>query len=246
VDCDLARRLLPFARPGTADLEAADRAALDRHVANCSVCAASVAADLAFDAGLSRAMRAVPVPDAFHARLTTRLTATRWAFYRRFGGRLLLAGLALAVSWTLWTAWRRPTLDPTAVAMQTYELSGQGKSSDEAREAVRNWLRTVDGRLDAPDEFNYRLFTFGCLSDFQGLTGVPTLVFARGEANCRAYAVREGQFKDLAAFRESVEVGGCTVEARRYPSLPGWVFVVVTSGGPPDDFRRANRPLDPA
>jgi hypothetical protein len=246
MDCELARRLLPFARPGGPDLEAADRAALDRHVAGCSACAASAAADGAFDAGLARAMRAVPVPDALLARLNTRLTAARWVVYRRLAARLLLLLCAFGIAATLWTAWRRPTLDPTAVAMQAYELSGQGKGNDEAREAVTNWLHQIDPRLDAPDEFNYRLFAFACPSDFQGLSGVPTLVFSRGEALCRVYAVREGQFKDLAAFRDAVEVGGCTVEPRRYPSIRGWVFVVVTSGGPPDEFRRANRPADPA
>lgn len=246
MDCDLARRLLPFARPGSPDLETADREALHRHLVGCAACAATASAESATDAGLFAAMRAVPIPDALHVRLTTRLTAARFAFYRRVAVRVLLGGCAFALVLTLWSAWRRPTLDPTAAAMQAYELSGQGKSNDEAREAVTNWLQRIDGRLEAPDDFNYRLFVFPVRSELQGLTGVPTLVFARGEATLRAYAVREGQFKDLAGFREPVELGGCTVEARRYPKLPGWVFVVVTSGGVPDDFRRPNRPLDPA
>lgn len=244
MDCDLTRRLLPFMRD--ADLEAQDRVDLDRHLADCPACATAAARDLAFDTALARAMPAVPIPDAFHARLTARLTAARFAFYRRLAVRLLVVVCVLGIVCTMWTAWRRPTLDPTAVAMQAYELSGQGKGNDEAREAVAAWLRQVDPKLQPPDEFNYRLFAFACRSDFQGLSDVPTLVFARGEAMCRAYAVREGQFKELAAFREAVEVGGCTVEPRRYPSLPGWVFVVVTSGGAADEFRRPNRPLDPA
>jgi hypothetical protein len=80
----------------------------------------------------------------------------------------------------------------------------------------------------------------------QGLSGVPTLVFVHNDAVMRVYAIRENAFRDLAAFREGVEVGGCTVEARRYDTMPGWVFVVVTAGTPPDEFRRPNRSLQPA
>ena len=80
MDCDLVRRLLPFARPGGTDLDAADRAALDRHLGTCGGCAAAVAAEASFDAGLTWAMHAVPIPDGFPARLHTRLLAARAAF----------------------------------------------------------------------------------------------------------------------------------------------------------------------
>jgi hypothetical protein len=246
MDCNLARQLVPFARPGSADLEAGDRADLDQHLAGCPTCASSAAGELAFDAGLARAMRAVPVPDALHARLNTQLLAARMAFYRRLAVRGLLAACLVVVAWIGLTAWRRPVLDPTAVAMHAYELTGQGKSNDEARSAATVWLRGIDARLEAPDEFNYRLFLFPSATSFRGLADVPTLVFARGEASARVYVVRDGAFKDLATFRDPVEVGGCTVEARQYTTMPGWVFVIVTSGAPPDEFRRPNRPLDPA
>jgi hypothetical protein len=246
MDCDLARRLLPYSRPGGADLEAADRAAVERHLAGCPACAAVAAGNRAFDAGLARAMAAVPVPDAFRARLATRLAAARMAVYRRWTVRVLLVAICAVAVCLGWVMWRRPVLDPGSVATQAYELSGQGKSDEEARDGVTAFLRRTDARLAAPDEFNYRLFAFPCYSDFQGLTGVPTLVFARNDATTRVYAVREQAFRDLTTFRDPVEVGGCTVEARRYPSMPGWVFVVVTAGAPPDEFRRPNRPLVPA
>src|SRR4051794_242887 len=96
MDCDLARQLLPFARPGGADLEAADRVALDRHFAACPACAAA-AAELAFDAGLAGAMRAVPVPDALRGRLLTRLVAARMAIYRGLALRGLIVLCAVAL-----------------------------------------------------------------------------------------------------------------------------------------------------
>jgi hypothetical protein len=243
MDCDLARRLLPL---GSADLDVTDRSALDQHLAGCPDCSGALAADHAFDAGLSQGMGAVPIPDAFRVRLTTRLLAARMAFYRRLAIRGLAALLAVGLAWGGLAALRRPTLDPTAVASQVYDLAGQGKTDAEARDGVTGWLKPIDGKLEAPDEFNYRLFAFACRSEFQGVTGVPTLVFVHNDATMRVYAVRENSFKDLAAFREAVEVGGCTVEARRYDTMPGWVFIVMTSGAPPDEFRRPNRPAQPA
>jgi hypothetical protein len=246
MDCDLARRLLPFDRPGAADLEPADRAALNRHVDTCPACAAVAANDHAFDAGLTRAMFAVAVPDTLHSRLTTKLAAARMAIYRRMAIRGLLGVCALLLCVSIWSNWRRPMLDPAALATQAYQQSGLSRSNEEARDLATAWLRQIDSDLEAPDDLNYRLFAFPCRSELQGLTGVPTLVFAHGEGIQRVYAIRERAFKDLAEFREPVQDGGCTVEARRYQSLPGWVFVVVTSGAVPDEFKRPHLPTGPA
>jgi hypothetical protein len=143
-----------------------------------------------------------------------------------------------------WSAWRRPELNALQLAQQTYELSGQSRANDEARAAATDWMKQINPSLQAPEEFNYKLLAFAERSDFQGLTAVPTLVFARNEANMRLYAVREGAFRHLGEVRE--EAGGCTVETRRYESMPGWVFIVVTSGAAADAFRQPNRGLDPA
>jgi hypothetical protein len=244
MDCNLARQLLPYSRLGGADLDAADRAALGRHVDTCPACAALGTADRAFDAGLARAMRAVPVPDGFPSRLTAGLAAARMTFYRRLGVRLLLLGCAVVAGWLAWSEWRRPTFDAVQLAQQTYDLNGASRGLDEARQSATDWLRQTDEHLQAPDDFNYRFLSFAGLSAVQGLPAVPTLVLSRGDATMRVFVVREHAFRNLGDVRE--EIGGSTVEARRYPSMPGWVFIIVTAGAPPDAFRPAGRPLDPA
>jgi hypothetical protein len=244
MDCDLARRLLPFARPGVADLDAADQIALGRHLESCPACAAAAAAEGAFDAALARAMREVPIPDTSSSRLTARLAAARRSFYRRLYLALGSILIILFAGWWGWSAWQRPVLDPLQLAQQTYEISGLSRTNDEAREAASDWLHLADGRLQAPDEFNYKLLAFAERSQFQGLANVPTLVFARNDATMRVYAVREGAFKGLGDIRE--EAGGCTVQTRRYDSMRGWVFIIVTSGAPPEAFRLPARSLDPA
>jgi hypothetical protein len=165
-------------------------------------------------------------------------------FYRRLGVRLLLLGCAVVAGWLAWSEWRRPTFDAVQLAQQTYDLNGASRGLDEARQSATDWLRQTDEHLQAPDDFNYRFLSFAGLSAVQGLPAVPTLVLSRGDATMRVFVVREHAFRNLGDVRE--EIGGSTVEARRYPSMPGWVFIIVTAGAPPDAFRPAGRPLDPA
>jgi hypothetical protein len=246
MDCDLARRILPFSRSGGVDLDPGDRAALSRHLAACPACAAAGAADRAFDAGLAAAMRAVSVPDGLPVRLHNRMLAARWAYFSRVFVQALLAITILILACYEWLAWSRPVLDPQAVAQQAYQMSGLSRANEDVRIGTSEWLGQFSARLEAPDEFNYQLLSFTCRSEFQGLTRVPTLVFASNGATMRVFVVREFEFKNLAAIREPIEDGGCTVDPRRYENQPGWVFILVTSGAPPDAFRRPNRPLDPA
>src|SRR5262245_30471506 len=124
MDCDLARRLMPFARPGAAELDSADVAALNRHLAECSACSAAATADHAFDAAMARAIRSVSIPDHFPARLHTRLLAARMAVYRRWAIYGMIVVCLIIAGWAGWTTWRRPTLDPANLANQAYEWSG--------------------------------------------------------------------------------------------------------------------------
>jgi hypothetical protein len=244
MDCNLARRLLPFARPGGMDLDAGERSALARHLESCPTCSSAAAADRAFDGSLGVAMRAVQIPGGLAGRLNTNLLAARTAFYRRFAFRILLAAAIVIGGFVGWSTWRRPVLDASQLAQQTYDFSGSSRSGDDARRTAAAWLKQADRRLDAPAEFNYRLLSFAGRSDFQGLSGVPTMVFARNDATMRVYVVRQNSFKGIGEVRE--DVGDCTVEVRRYESMPGWAFVIVTSGAPPEAFQQPPRQLDPA
>jgi hypothetical protein len=235
---------MPFARRGGIDLDPVDIAALDRHIGECPACAAARVAGLSFDSSLARAMREVPVPAGLPTRLSDGLRAARSARYRRFAVVAALAGvLLIGVLW-VFSEWRRPILDAGQLAKQAYHLNGQARTDEEARSAATNWLRLIDDRLQAPSDFNYKLLAFVDRSALQGLTRVPTLVFARGDATMRVYVVRERAFQNLGDVRE--EVGGCTVETSRYDNLPGWVFILVTSGASPDAFRQPTRALSPA
>ena len=69
MDCNLARRLLPYDRPGGSDLDAADRAALGHHLESCPGCAAAGRAEQrggrrVLPGDVRRARRAAP--EALH------------------------------------------------------------------------------------------------------------------------------------------------------------------------------------
>jgi hypothetical protein len=248
MDCNVARQLLEFARPGAAELDADDAAALERHLAACPECGPPARSERAFHAALARAMHGVAPPDGARLRLHTRLLAARMAWWRRTLLGALTAAVALLLAVSAGVYWGRPTLDPYAVIQKVYEQTGLWRTNDEAREVVTSWLRQLDERLQAPEDLNYKLLISLERSDFQGLRSVPTMVFVRGgDATMRVYVVRAHAFKNLRAFAEQpVEDGGCTVAVRRYPELRDWVFVVVTAGAPFDAFLRPTRPVPPA
>jgi hypothetical protein len=247
MECSAARRLLEFARPGVAELDAEDLSALEQHLAGCDSCQSSHRTQQRRHERWAAAMSAIPIPSDSQARLLHRLSASRRAWWR---SRLLGAAACLIAGTLALTAGYhflgRPDFDPAVLAFETYERAGQWRSPDEARGIVDRWLRDIDRRLIAPPEWNYRLLAVLQHSDLQGLTSVPTMILTRGDATARIYVVRESAFRNLSAFDQALEQGGCTVAVRRYPEMPGWAFIVVTGGGPVELFLRPNPPRDAA
>ncbi len=188
----------------------------------------------------------VPVPAAAKDRAITRLLAARRVWWRN---RILGAAAALTIliaAAVAIQAFRRPTFDPNAIAVASYEQSGWWRTPEEARMLVDRWLQNFDSRLAAPAEWNYRLVGFLGRSDFEGLASVPTLFLVRGNAIARVYVVRTSAFRHLDAFDQPVEEGGWIVAVRRYPEMPGWAFIAVVGGGPLELFLQPAPPRDPA
>lgn len=247
MECNFARRLLEFARPGVSELDADDLTALERHLADCEPCRSLQRSQQLNHDRYSSAMLAVPVPNDPQLRLLDLLSARRRAWWRRrvIGASACLVAAILAVTAGHYF-FGRPNFDPAALAFETYERAGQWRSPEEARGIADQWLREIDPRLSAPPEWNYKLLAVLQRSDLQGLTSVPTMVLTRGDATARIYVVRESAFRNLSAFDQPLEEGGCTVAVRRYAEMPGWAFIVVTGGGPIDLFHRPNPPREAA
>src|SRR5438132_4534344 len=77
MNCKPARYLLEFPRAQGCDLDAADQAALDAHLATCGDCDCASRAEKQFDEHVGRAVRDVPVPPGLKDRLLSRLRRER-------------------------------------------------------------------------------------------------------------------------------------------------------------------------
>jgi hypothetical protein len=241
MDCNEARRLLEFARPGVAELDGPDLAALESHLASCAECSTQSRSEHRRDERISQMLSAVDTPTDGPSRLLARLAAARRVWWRNRILAIATIGVGLTLATTLgYQSFGRPNLDPFAVAQTAYEQAGQWRGGEEARNVADRWLKNIDGRLAAPAEWNYTTLAFLGRSEFEGVSAVPTMVFVRGDATARVYVVRSSAFKNLAAFDQPVEEGGCTVAIRRYAELPDWAFIVVTTGGPIERFLRAS------
>jgi hypothetical protein len=247
MDCNEVRRLLEFARPGVAELDGPDLAALESHLASCAECSAHSRSERRRDERIAQMLASVAMPADGPSRLLARLAAARRVWWRNriLAAAAVFIGLTLVATLT-YQLFGRPNLDPFAVAQTAYEQAGQWRGAEEARNVADRWLKKVDGRLAAPAEWNYTTLAFLGRSEFEGVSAVPTLVFVRGDATARVYVVRASAFKNLAAFDQPVEEGGCTVAVRRYADQPDWAFIVVTTGGPIERFLRAPLPQQSA
>jgi hypothetical protein len=178
MDCTTARLLLEFARPGGTDLEPADVAALEQHLAGCQACHTHMDEQQPFDLRIGAAMRRVEPPVDLRQRVLDRLEADRNAWNRARGGRILrwaaAAAAVLLGGWGLWE-WLGPprsSVDPERVWTDAVV------DPRPSREDVEASFRRQGERIIAPD-FAYNFLTTHGLAELPGYPGrvVPQLVF---------------------------------------------------------------------
>jgi predicted anti-sigma-YlaC factor YlaD len=189
MDCRTARHLLEFTRPGGADLDRADQADLERHLADCPDCDGLARAERRADDHLGRAVRDVPVPHGLRERLLRRLAEEREAWYRRWLARGLRTAAAAAavvlIAWFALTSWRKhhlPRYDEATLASAVLE---QHSVAPPNRDDAEAFFRDKGFLTAAPAEFDYRyLFGYHIQDDFR-IGGdsrrhrVPCLEFVR-------------------------------------------------------------------
>src|SRR5258708_35768374 len=82
MDCKTALLLHEYGRPRHPELDTAEVAALEQHLAECPDCTRLVRAERAADDRLGPAVLAVPIPPALRDRLVARLEIERRAGWR--------------------------------------------------------------------------------------------------------------------------------------------------------------------
>jgi hypothetical protein len=187
MDCRTARYLLDFARPGTNDLDAADRAALEGHLAVCQECDSFARAERRLDEHIGEAIRDVPVPSGLKDRLLARLRRQREEWWmegmKRVARYAAVAAAILLVVWGGWRTTQRPP-QPTGEELVDFMLTRHVHSLPSKEEAEKEL------GVPLPDGLDYRYLAEYGHTKLMGRE-VPFLRFVRSsdQSSVAQYAV---------------------------------------------------------
>jgi len=190
MDCKTARFLFDYARPRAHELDPAEAADLEKHLASCTECDEAFRALERVDTALGKAMRQVEVPDRLRSHLLARLETERSDWYRQRLG-YVLRGLAAAavlvvVGWGVWhlTQPALPPVDLNEPFAQLNEITPTARSKAQ----VESILGLLGRNVPAPVNINYSCLASCGLADFQGQPTPQLLFFSRNDDMVQAHA----------------------------------------------------------
>jgi hypothetical protein len=223
MDCNHVRLLVLLVTHST-ELDAADAAALQDHLDQCSECGSWALNERQWDETLRRAMRNVPVPTGLSERLLERTQSRslgRWLIPSAAAILLLVVG----VGGYFWLT-SRTDFDLAFLENAITEKLGASP------ESVEHWFAAHGLAMEAPRQFNYALldsYDFShdldppapLLVFIQRNNGEPTGAIAKVYVLPESkYHVRPDQIGRFAASSHSIQV----------MRSPGFVFVVTFTG----------------
>jgi len=215
-----ARLLIYFTRPGTADSDKDELAALENHIARCSECEALANAERGVEKRIADAMKNVPVPSELRARIVEHMAIQRrlrWRAVLKHHPKIAVAAAAaiLVVSFVgLYTALR-----PLPVLDLGQRLNAGLDQRSAQPQQIEKWFRETHGvQAVAPPNFNYAFLDFYDLVVDATGKRVPQLVFVHGNDRARVLIVTSKDFDLRAALLEPpADSGGLKVEVCPHP-----------------------------
>lgn len=233
MDCNTARFLWHFVRPGLPELEGADARDVNQHLQECGECSSWARAEGLTEEALAHAMSRVPVPTGLRERIGQRLAEQRKANRRRSLAACLTAAVVLAVLFGSW-AWlaNRPAL----VDLEPFLWV----KSAAAPADVEAFFQSQGVTMSAPTQFRYELLEGFDLANFNG-KNVPRLLFVeRGPTGGRpilaqVYVLSADQF-DLSSLDQGVvPTSGHTIQVLK-SSSDDLRYLVIFTGTSLDPF----------
>jgi hypothetical protein len=180
MDCKTARLLLDFARPRAAELDAAETAALDDHLAACSDCDLTARAERRADEPVGKAMRQIDVPDRLRGRILERLAEGRAdARRRRFRHGLRLTAAAAAFFLAVFGVWWWQSLNrPAFPAAELLNVSETRAQVPPSPSQIADEFKARGVAAVAPAGLNYNYLVWTAL-DVVKSRRAPCLIFNR-------------------------------------------------------------------
>lgn len=184
MDCETARRLLDFAGLARSELDASEQGALEQHLKGCVKCRKVAEGRDRFDRAVGAAMVDVPVPEGLNLRVMKKLNSDRDKYYRgilyRASAVAALLLLLIGGAWWWVTSYRIwvPINHVQKVVRERDRATAQDKKTK-----VNRWLaRHSNGRLAAPERFNYKYLEKWDVAEIPGTnTLAPVLRFRASE-----------------------------------------------------------------
>lgn len=225
--CHDALVLLEFARPGATELDAADIAALETHLATCRVCSAFARSERESNDRLSKAFSTAPASTISAEQLKGQLARQRRRWHWQ---RAALVGGVIGFSAAIWWAIPGPYFDP-------YRSLTASSEQVANRAAANAWLESMDRRFVFPPRFReHLLISFEKRSIYR--TTAPVLTFVFGNSVAKVTLVTERQFRNLHEFTDErvAESSLGSIHILRDPNIPGVVYLVEVINGPIEPF----------
>jgi hypothetical protein len=251
MDCKTARNLLQFIRPHGHDLDAADHAALQAHLAECTECDAFARAERQHDAHVGAAIRDVPVPAGLKDRLLSKLKRQREDWWKQSLNRVArYAAAAAAVVLVVWIGFQlnsgakpRPT-EEDLIQVPLASWAHQPPTASDAQE----WFRKTHPKLVVPSTFNYEYLVSYSVAPvntppFDGRE-VPQLFFVRSSPGSAAqvaqvFILSPDQFDLSNITQERQDAGGYRVKVKVRPEN-NQAYVIAYTGNLDDLLSQAD------
>lgn len=191
MECQDVRQLLAFLERPSDELDAVERAALQKHLDACPDCAALSAQEHGVDQAIGSALRNVPVPAGLKQQVLQRLAKERGRPWKRWAGAAAAAVLvAFAVgTWLSFSSKPALTVDDVDAVMPNFAAGWQ-------RDAVEQHLEKQGLTVRAPDRFRYRYLQQVDVVVIHGRR-VARLTFSRNDdqtASATVFIVGAAQF----------------------------------------------------
>jgi hypothetical protein len=144
MECQDVRQLLAFLERKSEELDAAEGAALQKHLDACPDCAALAASERSADQAIGAALRNVAVPAGLKQQVLRRLAAQRGgAPWKRWAVGAAVAAMLLVAIGGAWAFWPKP------------EFTVPVERSDWTQPEVQRYLNERGVTVPAPGKFKY-------------------------------------------------------------------------------------------